>query len=336
MSAAAIETKPTTAQRPLSQRLNKATLVMLVVTLLVFIAFAASAPTFLTVHNLENVAVQVAPTVIVGVALTFVITTGMIDLSVGSILALTAVTGASLLKTGMQSTLVILICLAVGAFCGLVNGWFSSYQKMPSFIVTLATMSIVRGIALLITLGYSIAIPSNLIFAQVGQGSLLGIGYPAWIALVVVVLGLLGLTRTRFGQYTTGVGSNEESVRRAGVNTNFIKMGTLTLSGLAAGMAGIITAGRLGSGDANSATDLALSVITAVVIGGTNLLGGKGSIIGTAVGAILMGVITNGLTLLGLSPYIVPIVTGGLLIIVIWINLRGGSLTELVRKRVLS
>ncbi|WOP18652.1 ABC transporter permease [Raineyella sp. LH-20] len=336
MSAAAIASKPTTAQRPLAQRLNKSTIVMLVVTLLVFIAFSVSAPTFLTVHNLENVAVQVSPTVIIGVAMTFVITTGMIDLSVGSILALVAVTGATLLRTGMQSVLVILICLAVGALCGLVNGWFSSYQKMPSFIVTLATMSIVRGIALLITLGYSIAIPSNLIFAQVGQGDLLGVGYPAWISLAVVVLGLLGLTRTRFGQYTTGVGSNEESVRRAGVNTNFIKMGTLTLSGLAAGLAGIITAGRLGSGDANTATDLALSVVTAVVIGGTNLLGGKGSIFGTAVGAILTGVITNGLTLLGLSPFIVPIVTGSLLVIVIWINLRGGSLTDFLRRRIAS
>lgn len=326
---------PKAKKRPLSERINKPTLVMVIVTLIVCIAFAIATPKFVTLTNVTNVAVQIAPTVIIGVALTFVITTGMIDLSVGSTLALTAVVGATLLKTGMESIVVIVICLAVGTLCGLVNGWFSSYQKMPSFIVTLATMSVIRGIALLITVGYSVAIPSNLIFAKVGQTKFLGLGVPAWIALVVVVVGFLGLTRTRFGQYTTGVGSNEESVRRAGVNTNRIKMGVLTMSGFAAGLAGIITAARLGSGDANAAADLALSVITAVVIGGTDLLGGKGSIIGTVVGAILMGVITNGLTLLGLSPYIVPIVTGALLIIVIWINLRGHSLAEFLRKRVM-
>jgi simple sugar transport system permease protein len=226
----------------------------------------------------------------------------------------------------------MVICLAVGALCGLVNGWFSSYQGIPSFIVTLATMSIVRGVALLITKGYSIAIGSGLIFAQVGQGRLFGLGYPAWLALIIVGVGIVGLQRMRFGQYITGIGSNEESVRRAGVDTRFVKMTALVLSGTAAGAAGIITAARLGSGDANSGVDFAMTVITAVVIGGTNLLGGKGSVIGTAIGAILTGVITNGLTLLGLSPYIVPIVTGSLLIIVIWINLRGGSFTDLVRK----
>jgi simple sugar transport system permease protein len=336
MTAATMRTTTSERVRDIGQRTNKSTIVMLAVTILVFIAFAAASPAFLTPRNLQNVAVQVAPTAIVGVAVTFVITTGMIDLSVGSILALVSVTGAGLLRAGLQSVLVIIICLAVGATCGLVNGWFSSYQKIPSFIVTLATMSIVRGIALLVTVGYSIAIPSNLVFAQIGQGSFLGLGYPAYIALIVVVIGLVGLQRTRFGQYTTGIGSNEESVRRAGVNTNAIKMGTLTLSGLAAGAAGIIIAGRLGSGDANTATDFALSVITAVVIGGTNLLGGKGSILGTAVGAILTGVIADGLTLLGLSPFIVPIVTGGLLIVVIWINLRGGSLGDFVRKLVRS
>jgi len=316
------------------QRVNKSTLLMLVVTLVVIVVFSVATPTFFTGTNLRNVAVQVAPAAIVAVAMTFVITAGMIDLSVGSTLALVSVIGAVLLRAGLESVLVIVICLAVGAFCGLVNGWFSSYQGIPSFIVTLATMSIVRGVALLITKGYSIAIGSGLIFAQLGQGRFLGLGYPAWFALIIVGVGIVALQRMRFGQYITGIGSNEESVRRAGVDTRFVKMMALVLSGTAAGAAGIITAARLGSGDANSGVDFAMTVITAVVIGGTNLLGGKGSVIGTAIGAILTGVITNGLTLLGLSPYIVPIVTGSLLIIVIWINLRGGSFTDLVRKRV--
>lgn len=316
------------------KRVNKSTLLMLSVTVLVFIGFTIATPRFLTGQNLRNIAVQVAPEAIVGVAMTFVITAGMIDLSVGSILALVTVVGAGMLHAGYQSTLVMVACLAVGAVCGLFNGWFASYQRMPSFIVTLATMSIVRGIALLITQGYSVAIASTLIFAKVGQGSFLGLGYPAWIALIVVVVGLVALQRMRFGEYITGIGSNEESVRRAGIPTNRVKMWALTLSGLAAGAAGIITAGRLGSGDANTGADFAMDVITAVVIGGTDLLGGKGSIIGTAIGAILLGIITNGLTLLGMSPFIVPIVTGGLLILVIWLNLRGSSLGEFLRRRV--
>lgn len=316
------------------KRINKSTLLMLAVTILVFVGFASATPRFLIGQNLRNIAVQVAPEAIVGVAMTFVITAGMIDLSVGSILALVTVVGAGMLHAGYQSTLVMAACLAVGAFCGLANGWFSSFQRMPSFIVTLATMSIVRGIALLITQGYSVAIASTLIFAKVGQGSLLGLGNPAWIALIVVVVGIIALQRMRFGEYITGIGSNEESVRRAGIPTDRVKMWALTFSGLAAGAAGIITAGRLGSGDANTGTEFAMDVITAVVIGGTDLMGGKGSIIGTAIGAILLGIITNGLTLLGMSPFIVPIVTGGLLILVIWLNLRGGSLGRLLKRRI--
>jgi simple sugar transport system permease protein len=315
-------------------RINKSTVLMFIITILVCVAFSFATPIFLTTTNLTNVAVQIAPAVIVSVAVTFVITAGMIDLSVGSILALVSVVGATLLRTGMESVLVIAICIAVGAFCGLVNGWFSAYQGIPSFIVTLATMSIVRGIALLITKGYSVAIASGLIFAQLGQGKLFGLGYPAWLALIVVGIGLIALQKMRFGQYVTGIGSNEESVRRAGINTRFVKMLALTLSGAAAGVAGVVTAARLGSGDANSGVDFAMTVITAVVLGGTNLLGGRGSVIGTFVGAILAGVISNGLTLMGLSPYIVPIITGSLLIIVIWINLRGGSFTDFMRKLV--
>ena len=341
MSIAPSPTTPTTPatsrrtrQREALARVNKSTVVMLVVTLAVMVIFSAATPTFLTATNLRNVAVQVAPAVIVAVAMTFVITAGMIDLSVGSTLALVAVVGATLLREGWQSSVVIVVCLAVGALCGLINGWFSSYQDIPSFIVTLATLSVFRGIALLVTKGYSIAIPSSLIFAQVGQGRFLQIGYPAWISVLVVVVGVVALQRMRFGQYVTGIGSNEESVRRAGVDTRAVKLLALVLCGTAAGAAGVVTAARLGSGDANSGVGFELTAITAVVIGGTNLLGGKGSVLGTVIGAVLIGVIANGLTLLRLSPYIVPIVTGGLLLLVIWVNLRGGNLTNLLRTRV--
>lgn len=315
-----------------SQRLSTPTALMFMVTAAVFIVFSISSENFFTTQNLTNIAVQVAPVAIVAVAGTFVITAAMIDLSTGSILALVGVVGASLLASGLQSVFVILICIAVGALCGLVNGWFSTYQGMPSFIVTLATMSVLRGIALLMTKGFSIAIPSALVFAQLGQSSFLGLGLTAWVAIVCVVIGSVVFYRMRFGQYITGIGSNEESVRRAGVRTNFVKMMALTLSGAAAGLAGVITAARLGSGDANSGVDFALTVITAVVLGGTDLLGGRGSVIGTVIGAVLIGVITNGLVMIGMSAYVVPIVTGSILLIVIWINLRGKNLAQLLKQ----
>jgi simple sugar transport system permease protein len=314
------------------QKLGTPTALMFVVTALVFVIFSVISKNFFTAQNLTNIAVQVAPVAIVAVAGTFVITAAMIDLSTGSILALVGVVGASLLASGVQSALVILICIGVGGFCGLVNGWFSTYQGMPSFIVTLATMSVLRGIALLMTKGFSIAIPSTLVFAQLGQSSFLGLGLTAWVALVCVVIGGIVFYRMRFGQYITGIGSNEESVRRAGVRTNFVKMMALTLSGAAAGLAGVITAARLGSGDANSGFDFALTVITAVVLGGTDLLGGRGSVIGTVIGAVLIGVITNGLVMIGMSAYVVPIVTGSILLIVIWINLRGKDLTQVLTR----
>lgn len=316
------------------RRVNRSMLLMLALTVAVFIGFAIATPEFLTPQNLRNLAVQVAPEAVVGVAMTFVITSGMIDLSVGSTLSLVTVVGATLLQDGWQSLLVIVICLATGAACGLVNGWFAGYQRIPSFIVTLATMSVMRGIALFITKGFTVAIASRLIFAKVGQNGLFGFGYPAWIALVVVIVGIVALQRMRFGQYVTGIGSNEESVRRAGISTSRVKLLALTCCGLAAGAAGVITAARLGSGDPNTGADFALDVITAVVIGGTNLMGGQGSIVGTAVGTLLIGAITDGLTLLGLSPYIVPIVTGAMLLVVIWVNLRGGSLAEFLKRRV--
>lgn len=316
-------------------RVDTSLLLLSGLTIVVVAAFSFATPAFLQPSNVQNILVQVAPTAIIAVAMTFVITAGMIDLSVGSVVALTTVVCAIVLKTSADSSVGLLVGIGIGALCGALNGWFSSYQKMPSFIVTLATMSVVRGIALLITLGYSIPIAASRWFTQIGQGKFLGVGLPAWIAVVVGIVGVVGLGSMRFGEYITGIGSDEESVRRAGVSTRRIKMLALVFSGAAAGLAGVVIAARLGTGDANSSTDLSMTVITAVVIGGTDLLGGKGSVVGSLIGAILLGVITDGLTLLNLSPYIVPIVTGGLLLAVIWSNLHGADMASFVKQRVL-
>ena len=163
----------------------------------------------------------------------------------------------------------------MGAAWGLVNGWLAAYQGIPPFIVTLATMSVIRGIALYRTEGFSVPVPADTYFAKLGTAEFLGFSASAWIALVVVVIGAIALNRMRFGRYVTGIGSNVESVRRSGVNTRRVLMMTLVFTGLAAGIAGLLIAARLGSGSANSATGFELTVITAVVLGGTNLFGGS-------------------------------------------------------------
>ncbi|TDC56302.1 ABC transporter permease [Actinomadura sp. KC345] len=311
------------------ERANKATLAMLGVTLVLFAGFGLTADNFLTFDNMANLATQVAITLIVAVAMTFVITTGQIDLSVGSTLAFVAVGTAEMLKAGWDSSVVIIAAVLAGLFWGAVNGWLSAYQKIPPFIVTLATMSVIRGLAQLWTEGFSVPIDRRLYVARIGEAEFLGFSALAWIALVTVVLGGVLLAKTRFGSYVNGIGSQEESVRRAGVNTDRIKMITLMLAGAAAGIAGLLTAARLGSGSANSGQAFELTVIAAVVLGGTHLFGGRGTMVGSIIGAVITGVIANGLTLLGVSPFLTPIVTGLVLIAAIWINLRGRSIADL-------
>ncbi|GAA3749086.1 simple sugar transport system permease protein [Spinactinospora alkalitolerans] len=314
------------------QEANKATLLMVAVTVALFALFGFASPTFLTFDNLSNLATQIAPVVIVGVAMTFVITSGQIDLSVGSTIAFVAAVSAELLVSGLDSSLVIVIGILAGAFWGLVNGWLSAYNRIPPFVVTLATMSVIRGIALLRTEGFSVPIDNRLLLARIGNAEFLGFSALAWIALAITVLGAVLMHKTRFGQYVTGIGSQEESVRRAGVNTRRIKMLALMLTGMAAGVAGLLIAARLGSGSANSAQAFELTVIAAVVLGGTDLFGGRGTIVGTVIGAVITGAIANGLTLLGMSPFLTPIITGCVLILAIWINLRGRDIGQLAAR----
>lgn len=286
--------------------------------LLVF--FSLQTDAFLSTNNLVNVARQVAPTVIVAVAMTFVITTGNIDLSVGSILGLTAAALAIFAET-RNPLVALLLTLVLGLGIGALNGALTSYGKLQSFIVTLAALTAVRGLALLITDGYSTPITSEALL-PIGNGKLAGLYAPTWIAVVVVALGWYVFNHTRFGRYVVAVGSNAESLRRAGVDVRKIQLAVLTLTGLAAALAGVVTATRLASGSSNSGTLFELEVITAVVLGGTALMGGKGSIIGSAIGAVTLGVISNGLVLLRVDVYWVPITQGLILIVAILLNAK--------------
>ena len=261
-------------------------------------------------------------------AMTFVITTGAIDLSVGSIVGLTAATLGLLAKTG-NPVLALSVTLAIGALIGIANGLLTAYGRLQSFIVTLAALTAVRGVALLITQGYSTPIDSTFLL-PLGQGKFLGLYTPTWMAIASVAGSWYLFTQTRFGRYVVAVGSNAESLRRSGVDIRKIQLWALTMTGLFAAVAGVATATRLASGSSNSGTAFELEVITAVVLGGTSLMGGRGSIIGSGIGAMTLGIISNGLVLLHVDVYWVPIVQGAILVVAIFLNSKlfsriGGS-----------
>jgi len=284
--------------------------------------FSVTADAFLTERNLLNLLRQSAPMLLVAVAMTFVITTGGIDLSVGSTLALVNALAAIALQAGIPWPLVIVLMLLVGAVIGVINGYFTAYEAIPAFIVTLAALSAIRGLALLLTKGFSIPISRDIGFVELGRGWLLGLPLPAIIAICVAIAGLVVLTATRYGRYITGIGANMEAVRRAGVNVKRYVMSVYVLTGVAAALAGLIVAARLGSGSSNAGVGFELEVIAAVVLGGTNLFGGRGTVTGSVLGALTIAVIGNGLILAHVSPFFTQIVTGIIILAAIWLNTR--------------
>lgn len=290
--------------------------------LVVCIIFSVYTNAFLTAPNLLNIIRQSAPLLIVAGAMTFVITTGGIDLSVGSVLALSATLSAAALQAGIPWPLTILLMLGLGALTGLIQGYFIAYERIPSFIVTLAGLSVIRGLALLITGGYSIPVEPSSPFTAIGRAWILGVPAPALIAIVILIAAFVTFNETPFGRYVTGIGANAEAVRRAGVNTRVVTLCVYIISGMAAATAGIILAARLGSGSSNAGQGFELDVIAAVVLGGTSLFGGRGTVVGTVLGALTVAVIANGLILSHMSPFFTPIVTGIIILVAIWLNFR--------------
>ena len=287
----------------------------------VFVLLSLLAPNFFTVANQLNILRQAAPTLIVAVGMTLVITTGGIDLSVGSLLALVAVLAAMSLGAAWPVWLAVLVMLALGLGVGFINGYFTAYQSIPAFIVTLATLSIVRGLAQLLTQGYSLPIDPDSAFLELGRGRIGAIPIPVIIALIAVVSGYVLLNQTRFGTYVTGIGSNEEGVRRAGVNVRQVKTIVYMLSGLLVAVGGMVTAARLASGSSYTGVASELQVIAAVIVGGTNLFGGEGRMSGTVLGTLLLAMIGNGLILMKISPFYQQIIEGTIILLAIWFNL---------------
>ena len=284
--------------------------------------FAALSDTFLTSGNLLNVIRQAAPVLIVAVAMTFVIMTAGIDLAVGSIVALINALAAILMVNGFDWVTTSVLMILAGAVVGLMQGWFISFQGIAAFIVTLAGMSILRGIALYMTEGYSIPIKDQPGFFWLGRGTLLGIPVPAIIAMVFAVVALIVMRNTRYGRQVVAVGSNLEAARRVGMPARWLVCSVYMFSGIACAIAGLLIAARLGSGSSNAAVGFEMQVIAAVVLGGTSLMGGRGSILGTVLGALTISIIGNGLILLHVSPFLTQIVTGVIILVAIWMNTR--------------
>lgn len=286
--------------------------------LVLIVASSFISPHFLNPINLLNVLRQVALYGILGVGMTFVILTKGIDLSFGSTVALVGVTGALLMEQGISIPLVIIICLALGAIVGAVNGFGVSYWRLPAFITTLGTMVMVRGFALMLADGGTVN-PGKAAdaFFFLGGGYLFGIPTPIYVFVAVCILAAITLKLTPFGRAVYAVGSNEEAAHLSGINVPLVTFGVYIIGGVLAALSGLIFLSRLSVGDPNSGLGLELEAITIAVIGGTSLFGGEGSVIGTIGGAMILAIIANVLNLAGVSPFSQQVVKGAIIILAV-------------------
>ncbi|MET0650431.1 MAG: ABC transporter permease [Pyrinomonadaceae bacterium] len=287
----------------------------------------ALTPHFLTVSNLLNVADQAAIIAIVAVGMTFVIITGGIDLSVGSVLAFAGVVMASALHAGVPVPVALAVALGTGLFCGLVNGALITVGRLPPFIATLGMMSVARGTALMFTEGRPVSGFSGG-FRSLATGELLGVPVSVVIMVGVYALAHVVLTRTKLGRYTYAIGGNEEAALLSGVNVKFYKASVYGLSGMLSGLAAVLLTARLNSAQPIAGMMYELDAIAATVIGGTSLLGGEGTVLGTFIGALIMAVLRNGLNLLGVPSFVQQVVIGSVIIAAVlidmWLKRRSG------------
>ncbi len=277
---------------------------------------------FLTVNNILNVVRQVSFNGILAIGITFVIITGGIDLSVGSVLAIAGVVSASLVvegKAGVPTFVAILVGLGVGMFCGWINGFLITKGKLAPFIATMGMMTIARGSSLVFTSGRPITSLSKS-FQNIGSGFLLGIPVPIYILALVALISYFLLKYTKFGRHVYAVGGNETAAKASGLNTNRIKTLVYMISGMFAGLVGMVLSARVNSASPIWGAGYELDAIAAAVIGGTSLSGGVGNIQGTIVGALIIGIISNGLDIMNVSPYYQQIIKGLIIIVAVLLD----------------
>ncbi len=278
------------------------------------VVMAVSSPVFLTAGNIINILRQVSVNGIIACGMTFVILSGGIDLSPGSVLALAAVFASNYAHPGEHGLAVpIFAGLAAGTFCGAVSGTLIAYGRIAPFIVTLGMMTIARGFALVYTSGRPVINLSDA-YRQIGGGYTAGVPTQVVILVVVVLLSFFVLKFTKFGRHLYAVGGNEQAARFSGIKTERIKLSVYAFSGLLAGGAGIVLSSRVMSGSPSMGEAYELDAIAAVVIGGTSLAGGIGGVMGTVLGVLVIGVMNNGLDLLHVSAYYQQVVKGLIII----------------------
>lgn len=285
---------------------------------------------FMTVDNGWNVMRQISVNICIAVGMTLVVLTAGIDLSVGSVLALCGAITAGLLKNGIEVPSnnlyigftvlgAIVAGLLAGALIGCFNGWTITRFKVPPFVATLAMLTIARGLTLLWTKGFPISVLGDK-FAYIGTGWFIGIPVPVWISGIVVLVAVVITGKTPLGRYIYAIGGNENAAKLSGININKVKIIVYSIAGALSAIGGLIVTSRLDSAQPNAGVSYELDAIAAVVIGGTSLSGGRGSIWGTVLGAIIIGVLNNGLVLLNVSPFWQQVVKGLVILLAVIID----------------
>lgn len=280
-----------------------------------FVVLSVATTSFLTPQNLLNVLRQISINGILAIGATFIIITGGIDLSQGSMLAFAGVVATSLAHPDPNYPVIVIVLtgIGVGIACGCVNGGLVAFLKIPPFIATLGMTTIARGCALVFTEGRSV-IDLSQEFTTLGQGAVGVVPIPVIIFAVIIIIGFILLHHMRFGRYVYATGGNENAAKSSGVNTKSVQFAVYIMSGALCGIAGVMLASRTNAGSPAAGSGYELDAIAAAVLGGTSLSGGKGAILGTIAGALIIGILSNGLDILNVSSYIQQILKGVIII----------------------
>jgi len=289
--------------------------------ILLVLFFTFSSPFFFNMANLMTIALQTSVIGIMAIGVTFVIITAGIDLSLGSVVAFAGVAVGISVGTGMPLPLAIIIGILAGGVCGCLNAWLVTKMNIPPFIATLGLMMSVRGINLVMTDGRALYFSKYPEFKLLAQGRLFDVlPYPVFYLIVVAIISAYILRKTVLGRYVYAVGSNEDAARLSGIKVNRIKFFVYAFCGALTGIAGVILASRLNSGQPTVGVGYELEAIAAVVIGGTSLMGGVGTIGGTIIGAFIMSVLKNGLNLMGVSQFWQMVAMGVVVIVAVYLD----------------
>lgn len=299
----------------------------LVILLIIIITASFIAPSFLSFGNLTNVIRQISMSAILACGMTFVILTGGIDLSVGAVLGFSGAMSASVMNSTGSLFLAVATGLGIGLICGIVNGIFITHFDLPPFIVTLATMTLLTGSTLLYTKGAPISVKSDS-YKFIGKGEILGMPLPIIILVIIYAIAFFVLSYTRFGRNVYALGGNKEATRLSGINVKFNEATVYAITGALSGLAGIILTARLGSAGPEAGKGYELDAIAAVILGGTSLSGGQGYILPTIVGALILGILSNILTLMNVNPFVSGIVKGIVILIAIVIDKKFKSISS--------